>query len=424
MAGRPLSAARFLPTVQVPMRVDVLVLNAALRQSLVAVRSLGRRGLRVAAVGACRSTPAFASRWCAQAALFPPEEAMCAYGSALEAWLEHSSAPVLIASSDCTIALMRAHRVRLDPNVRVALADEGPLGVAISKEQTLAMAQCLGLRVPRGVVVRTPGDVAEAVGEVGLPAVIKPCESWLWDGREGTRLSAELAVTPAEARRAVERVTHFGQSALFQELLTGRREAVSFLYASGTFYARFAQWAKRMCGPLGGDSVLRQAIAIPPDIGGQAEALIRAIGLEGYSEVEFRRDASGVPYLMEINPRLSASVEVAVRAGVDFPYLVYQWASGVPIEPVLGYRVGGWIRHLGGDFWTTYASLKQRGRPGVSPPVRSVLDFGLSFLKPMAYDYLDWRDPLPAVRAVSGFTRDAVKKLLSGAGSNGHATGL
>ena len=287
----------------------------------------------------------------------------------------------------------------------------------------MALAQCLGLRVPRGVVVQSPGEVEQAVKDVGLPAVIKPCESWLWDGREGTRLSAELAVTPAEAGRAVESVTRFGQGVLFQELLTGRREAVSFLYANGTVYARFAQWAKRMRGPLGGDSVLRQAIAVPPDIGSQAEALIRAIGLEGYSEIEFRRDASGVPCLMEINPRLSASVEVAVRAGVDFPYLVYQWASGLPIQPVPDYRVGGWIRHLGGDVWTTYALLKQRGRPGVPPPVRSVLDFGLSFLKPMAYDYLDWRDPLPAVRAVGGFTRDVVKKLLSRR-QNGHATGL
>src|SRR5437762_10978679 len=126
--------------------------------------------------------------------------------------------------------------------------------------------------------------------------------------------------------------------------------------------------------PLGGLSVLRQSIAIPRDIGPQAEALVREINLEGYSEVEFRRDAAGVPYLMEINPRLSASVEVAVRAGVDFPYLLYQWASGGPIERVASYRTGGWIRDLGGGITTTLAALRQRGRPGGTPPVRTLLD--------------------------------------------------
>jgi predicted ATP-grasp superfamily ATP-dependent carboligase len=406
-------AARFLRASPAPMRFDALVLNAALRQSLVAVRSLGRRGLRVAAAGAHRRTPALCSRWCRQGFVFPPELGPGTYSAALEAWLEANGAQVLIASNDATIALLRAQRTQLERRVRLALADERALQIAINKERTLEVARRLGLYVPREVVVRSVADVAAALREIGLPAVIKPCESWLWNGREGARLGAELVVTPAEAHQAVAAVTRFGEAALFQQLLTGRREAVSFLYAAGEVYARFAQWARRTSMPLGGDSVLRQSIAVPADIGTQAEALVREIDLEGYSEVEFRRDATGVPYLMEINPRLSASVEVAVRAGVDFPYLLYQWASGGPIERVAGYRVGGWIRHLGGDIATTIAALRQRGRPSVTPPLCALVDFGLSFLKPMAYDYLTWSDPLPAIRATTDFTRHAVSRVAS-----------
>ena len=395
------------------MEFDALVLNASLRQSLVAVRSLGRRGLKVAAAGTQRDAPAFSSRWCSQALLFPPEQAVGAYGATLEAWLERTGARVLVASHDATIALLRRNRTRLEPRIKLALADEPALAVAINKERTLEVARSLGVRVPRQVVVREARDVPEALRQIGLSAVVKPCESWLWNGREGTRLGAELVVTPAEASAAVSAITRLGQAALFQQLLTGRREAVSLLYAGGEVYARFAQWARRTSAPLGGDSVLRQSIALPPDVGSQAEALVREINLEGYSEVEFRRDAAGVPYLMEINPRLSASVEVAVRAGVDFPHLLYQWASGGPIERVARYRIGGWIRHLGGDIATTIAALRQRGRPGVGSPARTLLDFGLSFLKPMAYDYLTWDDPLPAIRATTDFTRHAVRRLAS-----------
>ena len=206
-------------------------------------------------------------------------------------------------------------------------------------------------------------------------------------------------------------MTQLGGVVLFQQLLTGRREAVSLLYAKGDMYARFAQWAMRTYPPLGGASVLRQSIAIPSDIGEQAEKLVREINLEGYSEVEFRRDATGVPYLMEINPRLSASVEIAVRAGVDFPYLLYQWASGTPMERGNGYRIGRWMRHLGGDIETTIDALRQQGRPGVSPRIRTIIDFGVSFLKPMGYDYFDWKDPLPAVSATTGFIRSTLKRL-------------
>ncbi|HEV2750403.1 MAG TPA: ATP-grasp domain-containing protein, partial [Gemmatimonadales bacterium] len=310
-------------------------------------------------------------------------------------------------------ALLRRHRARLEPRFRLALAPEPGMGVAISKEETLALARRLRVPVPREVVVRDGGDLAAAVKEIGLPAVIKPSESWLWNGQEGARLGAQLAVTPAEARVAVEAVTRFGEAAMFQQLLTGRREAVSFLYADGEVYAGFAQWAKRTNPPLGGNSVLRQSIAIPPDIGRHAESLVREIDLEGYSEVEFRRDAAGVPYLMEINPRLSASVEIAVRAGVDFPYLVYQWASGGPIERVRGYRIGCWIRDLGGDITTLLAALRQRGRPGVPSPAQSLWHFGLSFLKPMSYDYVSWKDPLPAVKASTAFARNTMKRLAS-----------
>src|SRR5213078_5015453 len=189
-----------------------------------------------------------------------------------------------------------------EPRLRLALAPEQALATAINKERTLEVARRLAVPVPRGVVVRDAGDGAAALKEVGLPAVIKPSESWLWNRREGARLGAQLAVTAAELRDAVEAVTRFGEVALVQQLLTGRREAVSFLYADGEVYARFAQWAKRTSPPLGGNSVLRQSIAIPADIGGHADSLVRDINLEGYSEVEFRRGADGIPYLMEINP--------------------------------------------------------------------------------------------------------------------------
>src|SRR5205807_10025866 len=100
---------------------------------------------------------------------------------------------------------------------------------------------------------------------------------------------------------------------------------------------------------VGGESAVRQSIAVPPDIGGQAECRVREIDLEGCAEVEFRRDSAGNPYLMEINPRLWASTELAVRSGVDFPYLLYQWAIGEKIDMVKSYPVGGRLRYLKGE---------------------------------------------------------------------------
>jgi predicted ATP-grasp superfamily ATP-dependent carboligase len=271
--------------------------------------------------------------------------------------------------------------------------------------------------------VRSIDEVKEALREVGLPAVVKPIESWVWQEKadnndhRGKRITSQLVTTVAEAKLAVEELTSLGGATLFQQFLTGRREAISFLYANGMIHARFAQWAKRTEPPLGGQSVLRQSIAIPDDIGDQAERLVREIDLEGYSEVEYRRDSAGKPYLMEINPRLSASVEIAVHSGVDFPYLLYQWAIGDQIERVQSYRVGKWMRYLKGDIMTTIETIQQRGRPGVTPPIQSILDFCSSFFTPMRYDYVDLKDFKPAFIATRDFTSQwiggAIRKRLA-----------
>ncbi len=387
---------------------DALVLDAILRQSLATVRSLGSRGLRVAALGTSDELPTFSSRWCQQAFVCPAEEGTDEYLHYLEQVLDHTGARILITSSDASIGLIRRYRERLEQRVHVALAKEPALGIAISKERTLEVARRLGLRVPRAVSVGTMSEVEAALREIGLPAVVKPAESWAWNGQQGARLACELVTTPGEARRAVEELVRFGGTVLFQEFLSGRRESISFLYAHGQVYARYAQWHTHISG---GQSSLRRSIAIPPDVGDLAERLIREIELEGCSEVEFRRDGTGNAYLMEINPRLWASTEHAVRSGIDFPYLLYQWASGDKIDRVKSYRVGVWSRFLRGDITATRAALRQRGRPGVASPARLICEFCFAFFVPMKYDYVDWRDLLPAWKATTSYFREILHKV-------------
>ncbi|GCE17391.1 carboxylate--amine ligase [Dictyobacter kobayashii] len=421
-SGSPVSAAtlseQVVETGVQPPTYDALVLDANLRQSLVAVRSLGQRGMHVAALETSpnatrgRFVPTFSSRWCEHAYVAPGYDHQTeSYLTYLHQVLAYTGARVLLTSSDGTLAVIREHRAEIEKYTRIALAKEPALEAAINKDVTLAIAERLGLGIPRGVTVSSTSEVKEAIREIGLPAVVKPIETWLWGEQQGVRLICELVTTPDEAYQAVEKLTQFGGSTLFQQFLTGRREAISLLYGQGTFYARFAQWAKRTQPPLGGTSVLRQSIAIPDDIGQQSERLVREIELEGYSEVEFRRDDAGKPYLMEINPRLSASVEIAVRSGIDFPYLLYQWAAGELIKPVEGYQAGGWMRFLEGDIVTTAEALAQRGRPGVPPPTQTILQFCSSFFTPTGYDYVDWKDLKPVWSAAKDFSYRSVRKL-------------
>jgi predicted ATP-grasp superfamily ATP-dependent carboligase len=395
-------------------RCDVLVLDARLRQSLATVRSLGSRGIRVAVLESDTGygIPAFSSRWCRYRFACPAEEGSQAYFDYLAQVLEATGARVVIASSDGTIELLRRHREQLEPRVALALAGEPALGIAIDKEQTLNIAARLGLSVPRGVPVSQAREARAALREVGLPAVVKPTRSWASNEYCASRLASRLVMTPGEAARAIDELTRFGGKVLVQQVVPGRCEAIAFFYARREILARFAYWARRADPPLGGTDVMAQSIAVPADTGDLAEHLIREIGLEGYALVEFRRDRSGRPYLMEINSRLTAGISHAVHAGIDFPYMLYRWAAGESIDAVQSYAPGKWMRYLSGDIATTAASIQQRGRPGVNPPARAMLEFITAFFVPAHYDYLDRRDPLPACRATAGWFR-ALPELVS-----------
>jgi predicted ATP-grasp superfamily ATP-dependent carboligase len=184
-------------------------------------------------------------------------------------------------------------------------------------------------------------------------------------------------------------------------------------------WAQFAQVAHRMIPVLGGVSVVRESIALPEDVGCAAHRLVDAIDLDGYSEVEFRRDAAGRPLLMEVNARLSGSVEMAVRAGIDFPRLLFAWAAGERLQATTGYRTGLRMRYFAGDVQWLVENVRSRGRPDSTPPLAALSAFMGEFLRPDRYDYVDRHDVKPALVAaamgMAGATR-RVARVVRGSG--------
>ncbi|QBD75315.1 hypothetical protein EPA93_04600 [Ktedonosporobacter rubrisoli] len=262
-AGIPLHRGR--------VTYDAVILDAKLRQALMTTRSLGRRGKRVAALETTsameksKHVPTFASRWCQQAGIVPAYEQRAEpFLGALRHFLDQYGARVLISASDGTIAVLRKHREEIEKKgTRLALPTEASLAIAIDKNRTLAIAENLGLGVPRGVKITSPGDVKAALKEIGLPAVVKPTESWLWGEGQGSRLTCKLVTTAEEAQRAVNDLTAAGGSVLFQHFLSGRQESISLFYVRGQTYARFAQWTRRAHPPLGESPPIEKASSYP-----------------------------------------------------------------------------------------------------------------------------------------------------------------
>jgi predicted ATP-grasp superfamily ATP-dependent carboligase len=390
-----------------PQRLDAIVLDAAQRASLVCVRSWGRDGLRVGAFDSTSHTPAAASRWSAVAGRVPAEDADPERLSAAVLELVERYRPkVVVTTHDGTLEALRAARGELERYTRLAIPSEDALRVATSKPRTLALAEEIGVGVPLSARVASVDDLDEALRSVGLPAVLKPDRSWIHEQRH--RVVSQAVTSREQARGAMRAFERAGTHATVQQWLPGIREGVSLFCVGGQVLARFVQVAHRMTPPLGGSSVLRESIPPHEEVVRPAEQLAGALHFDGYCEIEFRRDRAGRPRLMEVNPRLSASIEIAVRAGVDFPAMIYRAAAGLELHAVDAYRYGLRTRWLGGDLRWLQCVLSQQGQPDVPPVGRALGALVKDFLEPTTYDYGDLRDPRPALVAGASLLRAAL----------------
>jgi predicted ATP-grasp superfamily ATP-dependent carboligase len=163
--------------------------------------------------------------------------------------------------------------------------------------------------------------------------------------------------TPGELADAL-RLPGMAGGALVQEFVPGRGEGVFLLVDRGVVRARFAHRRLREKPPAGGVSVVSESRLADPDELAACERLVGELGWHGLAMLEFRRTPDGRAVLMELNPRLWGSVQLAIDAGVDFPGLLVELARGAAIQAPVA-RAGVRTRWLLGDLDHVWIALRR-----------------------------------------------------------------
>jgi len=383
------------------LEIDALVLDLDTRAGLCAARSLGRAGFAVAVAARDGEASGLTSRYVSRRVVLPdPAVDFGEHVRALLAELASQRPDAAIASIDSSVEALHTNREAVGRFTAPALGSFEAVEIALNKERTIEIARSLAIPVPQSTSVSSLAEFDTAVAEIGLPCVLKPERSWRSSGAGGERLSPIIVSDADEAHRMGVDLARAEAPVLVQELAVGDRETIKLFRDRGRTLVRMAMLVDRAWPPLGGSSVMRRTVTPPADVLGHAERLVAEVGLDGYSEVEFRRDASGRPLLMEINPRISQSVEVAVRAGIDFPRMQFEWARGgtipTPPSPVLGLRVG-W---LAGDLRLLMGGLGAAPppQPRFSPTIRAIASDYL--LHGARVEGFDVHDPKPVVGSI------------------------
>jgi predicted ATP-grasp superfamily ATP-dependent carboligase len=114
---------------------------------------------------------------------------------------------------------------------------------------------------------------------------------------------------------------------IVQEFVGGDGWGVSCLYWNGEPIAHFSHRRVEEKVASGGTSTLRTSESNPV-LTQYAHTLLRDMKWHGLAMVEFKYDsASNRGWLVEINPRLWGSLDLAIQSGVNFPYLLFLAAT-------------------------------------------------------------------------------------------------
>jgi predicted ATP-grasp superfamily ATP-dependent carboligase len=405
-----------------PEKCDVLILDAFYKQTLTSARLLGRAGLRIA-LGASLAqfdptlpVPAFHSRYCSYSLILPNYESdASAFAAAVIQFVRDHSPRVLLPGGDGSIGILRPYRQQLaELGCFLALAPESALEIANDKGRTLEIARSVGIAQPRSIRIDSIDDLPVAVAEFGFPFVIKPTVSWT-ERAVGRNIPTDV-INEDEARQATEQILAAGAGVLAQEWVPGRREGVTLFIVDDEVVASCGHVEHRTTPPLGGASVVRESVLVPPDILDPSVRLAKAAGLQGICEVEFRRDRNNRPLLMEINARLVGTIENAAHSGVDFPLMVWRWAIGLDVEPVATHRSGVRSRWLHGDLEWLRTNWGRVGRPDGVSHAGAIWAFVSEFARCRHYDYFDRHDMKPFIAELR-FTMNIIRRGLSRKGN-------
>ncbi|HKG90698.1 MAG TPA: ATP-grasp domain-containing protein [Gemmatimonadaceae bacterium] len=326
----------------------VLVLGSDTRSFLSVVRSLGRRGLRVHVAWCPPGSPALRSRYIERAHDIPPYDAADrSWLHAFVALLRRERFDLVVPCDDPTLLPLQLHRDELEPHGRLYLLGREAFAVTSSKLETSELARRVGVPTPRELVARRAEAADEVCDEVcawsRFPVVLKPHSSYGVDDLTSKRFVRKVA-TAAELRSALGEMLSHGPVQV-QEHATGAGVGVELLAADGDVLVAF-QHLRVHEPPAGGGSSYRKSVALDPALLDAARRLVRALRYTGVAMVEFKVDArTGRWTLIEINGRFWGSLPLAVGAGADFPYYLYQLLVEGRRDFPAGYRVGLYARN-------------------------------------------------------------------------------
>lgn len=215
--------------------------------------------------------------------------------------------------------------------IKVAVGDRKTIETTINKYNFYAFLKAQGLKVPKFHVIKKASELkgaCEAVGYPEYPVCVKATEL---SGSRGIRM-----IDPSKSRFDIlfgEKPNSFFTSfedlqatlnerpempeMMAMEYLPGEEGSVDLIADHGKILYMCYRESNVNLASIPQAATLsynKEAYEI-------AESVVKALGLDGSADLDFKYDRDGKPVLMEINPRIAATMQIFKEGGLNLPYL-------------------------------------------------------------------------------------------------------
>jgi predicted ATP-grasp superfamily ATP-dependent carboligase len=226
------------------------------------------------------------------------------------------------------------HREMFEAATKLCLPSHEAFSMATSKVQTGAVATSAGVLVPQTFVIRNLDEIAML--KTKFPVVIKS------QNEIGGRMVAYAHNTEQLDSKFRELVRSHAlkpsEYPIIQEFIEGEGVGFFAYYKNGEMQAQFMHERIREFPVSGGRSVCARSFS-DAKLAKSGKAVLDALKWNGCAMVEFKRTSASDYYLLEVNPKLWGSLELAICSGVNFPMLMIDDAFHLPVPPQQPYRI-------------------------------------------------------------------------------------
>ncbi len=307
----------------------VLVLDGYGRQVAVVLRDLHKLGCEITTINQSKLDIGYTSRY-PKTKLYEPQTKgnMAELKKVLDREIFSGKYDVVFPMLEPATELLLDNSDEYEKYVKLACADKEGFYKAYDKQLTMTICMENGINCP---LTKTDSEsLDEFLSKVTFPLALKP--------RKG---SGSRGFYRADSKEHLMSLIDSGnvvvEEYVIQEFIESaevHRVSYTFIDHDGNVKSSMISKSTRPYPLVIGTNSRFEGVEMP-EIAHQAEKLLQLMGWRGYASVCFiESEKDGIPKVMEINGRISASLKTGIEAGLPLVRQIIEFAMGWDVTPM------------------------------------------------------------------------------------------